>query len=101
MNSTFNVIARYRTKSGSTDFVLENLKELAEQSRNEPGNISYEFFRGVEDDRRIVILESYNTADDFEFHRQSPHFSSIGAGRIIPELESRTIETYIATNQTA
>ena len=98
MTSTFNVIARHRTKPGATDTVLKHLENLAKETRNEPGNISYEFFRGVDDDRKIVILESYYTADDFELHRQTPHFLGIGATQIIPELESRTVATYTTTN---
>lgn len=98
MTSTFNVVARYRTKPGATDAVLKHLGNLAKETRNEPGNISYEFFRGVEDNRKIVILESYHTADDFELHRQTPHFLHIGATHIIPELESRTVATCTTTN---
>lgn len=98
MSSTFNVVVRYRTKPGATDTVLKHLENLAKETRNEPGNISYEFFRGFEDDRKIVILESYHTADDFELHRQTPHFLSIGAVHIIPELESRTVATYVTAN---
>jgi quinol monooxygenase YgiN len=98
MTSTFNVVAQYRAKPGATADVLKHLEKLAEESRNEPGNISYEFFRGAEDDRKIVILESYHTAEDFELHRQTPHFMSIGADHIIPNLESRTVATYITAN---
>lgn len=95
MSNTFNVVARYRTKPDTTEKVLEFLARMASESRNEPGNISYEFFRGVEDDRQIVILESYQSAEAFEQHRQSPHFLTIGAQHIIPELESRTVTTYV------
>ncbi|WP_353713560.1 antibiotic biosynthesis monooxygenase family protein [Arthrobacter sp. K5] len=101
MTSTFNVVARYRTKPGNTEEVLKHLRNMAAETRNEPGNISYEFFRGVEDDRKIVILESYNTADDFELHRQTQHFLKIGATHIIPELESRTVSTYVTANSPA
>jgi quinol monooxygenase YgiN len=98
MTSTFNVVAQYKTKPEATADVLKQLATLAEETRNEPGNISYEFFQGVEDDRKIVILESYHTAEDFDLHRQAPHFVNIGAGHIIPQLESRTVSTYITEN---
>lgn len=94
MAEVFNVVARYRTLDGRTDEVLVHLGEMAEASRAEPGNITYEFFRGVEDSQQIVILESYGTAADFEAHRNTGHFQDIGAGRIIPLLESRTVSTY-------
>lgn len=96
MSPRFNVLARYRTKDGTTSTVLSNLSRMAAETRKEPGNLSYEFFRGVEDDRQIVIVESYRSAEDFEFHRQSPHFLAIGASQIIPELESRTVTTFVS-----
>lgn len=101
MSSTFNVVARYRTKPGTTEEVLGHLEKMAVQTREEPGNISYEFFRGVEDDRKIVILESYHTAEDFDLHRQTKHFLTIGAVHIIPELEARTVSTYLTANSPA
>lgn len=96
MTNRFNVVARYRTKPGTTDKILKHLGEMAAETRNEPGNIAYEFFRGVEDDRKIVILESYHTPEDFDLHRQTQHFLTIGATHIIPELESRTVTTFIS-----
>ncbi|MER5183298.1 antibiotic biosynthesis monooxygenase family protein [Streptomyces sp. NPDC002896] len=94
MSGTFHVIARYRTKPGATEGVLDALTELATASRQEPGNLSYEFFRGIEDDRQVVILETYRGPEDFELHRQAPHFVEIGAGRILPNLETRTITSF-------
>ncbi|GAA3696447.1 putative quinol monooxygenase [Arthrobacter ginkgonis] len=94
MNPSFNVIARYRTQDGRTGEVLEKLFALAAATRTEEGNLSYEFFRGVADDRQIVILERYRREEDFQAHRDSEHFREIGAGGIIPLLESRTISTF-------
>ncbi|OUM45098.1 putative quinol monooxygenase [Arthrobacter sedimenti] len=98
MSSTFNVVARYRTKPGTTEEILDHLAAMAARTREEQGNISYEFFRGVEDDRKITILESYYTARDFEIHKQTRHFLTIGAVHIIPELESRSVSTYVTSN---
>ncbi|WAH96201.1 putative quinol monooxygenase [Arthrobacter sp. MMS18-M83] len=96
--ATFNVVARYRTKAGTTDEVLGHLENMAAGTRNKPGNISYEFSRGVEDDSKIVIHESNHTTEDFGLHRQTPHFLTIGAVHSIPELESRTVSTYVTAN---
>ncbi len=43
---------------------------MAAEIRKEPGNFSYEFFRGIEEDSKFVILESYHIAEDFELHSQ-------------------------------
>ncbi|MGO4147590.1 putative quinol monooxygenase [Paenarthrobacter sp. YAF11_1] len=98
MVTTFNVVARYRTLEGKAEEVLALLDHMAEASRNEPGNLSYDFFRGWQDDRQIIILESYRAAADFEIHRNSAHFQQIGAERILPMLESRTVSTHTADN---
>ncbi|GAB13251.1 hypothetical protein ARGLB_037_01020 [Arthrobacter globiformis NBRC 12137] len=95
MSCTFNVVARYRTKPGTTEEILKYLEKMAAHTREEPGNISYEYFHGVEDDRKIIILESYHTAHDFDLHKQTQHFLTIGAVHIIPELESRSVSTYV------
>ena len=91
---TFDVVAVYTVKPGSEDEVLAQLHLLAEASRAEEGNLRYEYFRGVEDPRRIVILESYRTAADFDAHRATDHFQQIGGGLIIPLLQDRTVSTY-------
>ncbi|WP_258803559.1 putative quinol monooxygenase [Pseudarthrobacter sp. NS4] len=90
----FEVVATYTTLTGREAEVLENLRALAQASREEPGNVRYEYFQGVEDDSRIVILETYHTPGDFEAHRQTPHFQRIGAETIIPLLQSRTVSTF-------
>lgn len=91
---TFDVVAVYTVKPGSEDEVLSQLQPLAEASRAEEGNLRYEYFRGVEEPSKIVILESYRTAADFDAHRESDHFQQIGGGRVIPLLQDRTVSTY-------
>jgi quinol monooxygenase YgiN len=93
-NKTFEVVATYTAAEGREDDVLLCLHELAKASRNEEGNLRYEFFQGVEDPRRIVILESYRTPGDFQTHRESAHFQRIGAERIIPLLGNHTVASY-------
>lgn len=90
----FHVVATYGTKPGMAEGVLELLAYMAVATRREPGNVSYEFYRGVEDPTQIVILESYQEAGDFDRHRESEHFLVLGAGQIIPRLVSRHISTY-------
>lgn len=90
----FNVVAQYETKPGETDEVLTLLASMADATRKEPGNISYDFYRGVQYPAQIVILESYHDAEDFDRHRESQHFLVLGAGKIIPRLNSRHISTF-------
>lgn len=96
ITSTFEVVATYTAIQGREPEVLAGLKSLAEASRQEKGNLRYDYFRGVEDPTKIVILESYRTALDFQAHRESEHFQRLGVGAIIPLLEKRTVSTYEA-----
>lgn len=90
----FEVVATYTTLTGREADVLGHLRSLAQASREEPGNLRYEYFQGVEDHSRIVILETYQTPGDFDAHRRTPHFQRIGAETIIPLLQSRTVSTF-------
>lgn len=88
------VIAHYHAKPDREAEVVNLLKELAAASREEPANLSYEVFTSVEDDRHIVILETYADAEGFAAHRVSEHFERIGRVRILPLLTRRVIEEY-------
>ncbi len=87
----YQVIARYYPQEGQTETVLGHLAALAAASRTEPANLSYDFFRGVENPDEIVIIESYTDAAGFDAHRAAPHFETIGLGRIIPLLANRVV----------
>lgn len=71
---------------------------MAAITRREPGNVSYDFYRGLEDPSRTVILESYQDAEDFDRHRESQHFLDVGVRQIIPWLVSRLVSTYTYTS---
>lgn len=96
--STFEVVATYTAIHGREPEVLAGLEDLAQASRQEEGNLRYEYFQGVEDHTKIVILESYRTAEDFQAHRDSEHFQRIGVGTIIPLLMNRAVATYESTD---
>lgn len=90
------VIAQYRASSATAEEVAGLLPELAEASRRERGNLSYSITRDLEDSNVFVIVEKYESEEDFASHRNSSHFQEIGLALIIPLLEERTVETYTA-----
>ena len=92
----FHVVAKYGAKQAMTEDVLGLLAQMAATTRREPGNVSYDFYRGLEDPTQIVILESYHDAEDFDRHRESQHFLDVGVRQIIPRLVSRQVSTYIS-----
>ncbi|NLM01166.1 MAG: antibiotic biosynthesis monooxygenase [Treponema sp.] len=66
----------YTLKSGCKDEFLELLKKnnIIEDTRQEPGNIRYEFFLPIEDNHDILLVEMWQDENAFEEHLKSPHF---------------------------
>lgn len=91
----FQVVAHYHARDGKADEVAELLKKLAQASRAEEGNISYVIARCLDDDHHFVIAEQYVDAAAFDAHRDSEHFSEIGAEQIIPRLADREVGSYV------
>ena len=91
------VIARYTLSAGNEDEVLALLPKLAEASRSEPGNVSFEIYRHLDDGRDVVLLERYASREAFAAHRESPHFQDLVLGQIAPRLASRVVESYDVT----
>lgn len=96
-DSFYQVIARYRPQEGQFERVLQLLAELTEATRAEPGCISFEYFRAVEDPAELVILESFIDANAFAAHRDAEHFGRIGVEQIVPLLASRSSSKAVAT----
>jgi quinol monooxygenase YgiN len=88
------VIARYKLADGNEDAVLRLLPQLAEATRAEPGNVSFEIYRNVAEAHDVVLLERYASQDAFAAHRASEHFKALVLEQIAPLLESRVVETY-------
>jgi quinol monooxygenase YgiN len=92
--SELQVIARYTMTAGHEDEVVALVSKLAEAGRREPGNVSFEAFRGIDDPRSLVLLERYASRDAFAAHRETPHFTTLVLGQIVPLLDGRVVEAY-------
>ncbi|WP_336518036.1 putative quinol monooxygenase [Pollutibacter soli] len=92
------VFATWQVKDGQTENVLSLLKEVAEASRNEKGNLFYKIHQSIADRNTIVLSEGYADQTAVNEHRDSPHFKEIVIGKIVPLLEKREV---VATNEIA
>jgi quinol monooxygenase YgiN len=88
------VIAHYTISAGNENEVFALLPKLAAASRAEPGNVSFVAYRGLDDDRDVVLLERYASKDAFAAHRESAHFKDLVLGQIVPLLDNRVVESY-------
>lgn len=93
----FQVIARYRPKTGNYERVIELLAGLAAETRMEKACLSFEYFRSAEDPREILILENFVDAAGFAAHRDAVHSRRINVEQILPLLEDRSSSKGVVT----
>ncbi|EMH4164579.1 antibiotic biosynthesis monooxygenase [Pluralibacter gergoviae] len=95
MANVLQVIAHYYAKPDAIDDVIRALGALANASRTEEENLSYDFFQSPEEPQHFVILERYRTENGLEKHRQTAHFQQIGVSVITPLLERKEVERFM------
>jgi quinol monooxygenase YgiN len=88
------LIARHTIRRGHEREVLGLLAGFIEQARGEPGNLAFDSYLKMDDDRSYALLERYASRAALAEHRETPHFTQVLLGKIVPLLESRTVEEY-------
>jgi len=89
-NAVF-VHAKWQVKEGNLDTVLQLMKEAAEKSTQEEGNLFYKLHQSKENQNTIVLYEGYIDANAVETHRNSEHFKNIVVEQVVPLLENREV----------
>jgi uncharacterized protein len=89
------VIARYTVTFGNELEVASLLNQLADATRAEPGNLSFDAYRQFDDEREVVLLERYASLEAFAAHRATGHYNDLVLGQIVPRLDSRVVETFL------
>jgi (4S)-4-hydroxy-5-phosphonooxypentane-2,3-dione isomerase len=79
---------------GAEQAVQDALRELAEHSRGEPGNLAYIPYRDPDDPTYFGILEVYADEEARDAHLNSPHFRELALGIAIPLLAERRRHSY-------
>jgi quinol monooxygenase YgiN len=92
--SQVQLIARHTIKPGHEDEVFALLGGFIDAARAEPGNLAFDAYRKIGDDRSYVLLERYASREALAGHRATPHFTETLLGKIVPLLDSRAIEEY-------
>ncbi|HAM25520.1 MAG TPA: antibiotic biosynthesis monooxygenase [Microbacteriaceae bacterium] len=89
----FLVLAHYAIAEGNETVVRDLVNELEVQSRKEPGCLAFDAYLKLGSNRSLVLIERYRSEADFAAHRETEHFARLVLGRIVPLLESRSVET--------
>jgi quinol monooxygenase YgiN len=87
------VFAKWQVKEGKLATVLSFLKQAAQKSRGEKGNLFYHLHQSTSDANTILLYEGYTNEAAAAAHRNSNHFQEIIIKSIVPLLESREVIT--------
>lgn len=85
------VYAQWQVKEGKLDSVLQILKEAAQKSSEEKGNLFYKIHQSKTDQNTLILFEGYENESALELHRNSEHYQSLVVKQIIPLLENREV----------
>ena len=85
---------RVTIKAGHEDEVIVPLRKLQEETRREPGCISYFVQRSRENARRYLIYEQYQDQAALDTHRASDHFKEYGTNGLYRFVEERQAELF-------
>jgi quinol monooxygenase YgiN len=89
-------IVRFRFSPDDRAEMKEAVRILTEESRREPGCITYVPHYLEDDPDTIVIYEQYRDENALAAHRDSPHFKKYGVGGLLQKMKDRSMENLIA-----
>ncbi|AZA55021.1 putative quinol monooxygenase [Chryseobacterium sp. G0201] len=85
------VYAKWQVKEGKLDAVLQIMKEAAQKSAQEEGNLFYKLHQSKSDENTLILFEGYKDESAVEIHRNSEHYRNLVVEQIIPLLENREV----------
>ncbi|MDW3191541.1 MAG: putative quinol monooxygenase [Cytophagales bacterium] len=92
-DTVITIFAKWQVKSGKLAQVLTALEALAQKSREEEGNLSYQAHQSIGEDDCILLFETYRDQEALEAHRTSVHYQDLGLNTIVPLLAHREVST--------
>jgi quinol monooxygenase YgiN len=92
-------IVHYTVRPGNEDAFLPLLREFVEAVRHEPGNLSFDAYQSLDDERTYVLLGRYVSPEAVLEHRASEHFRRLVLEQIAPLLDARTIQGFLVPEE--
>lgn len=81
MNTKENLLLNvtYTTKPGKRTAFLNALTQLGvvEKSKQEPGNIRYDYFYPVDSEDQLLLVEIWEDEEALAFHAQTEHYQQL------------------------
>jgi quinol monooxygenase YgiN len=94
---SFVLVVRMRVREGEEENALAVIRELAAESRQEPGNEAYVPCVDPDDSRSILFYEQYTDQDAFEAHGATDHFQRLAVGKLWDLLDGPRERTFYET----
>ena len=88
------VIARLNITAGQEKAVSAALPKFIAAARSEPGNITFEGYRSLDNPLDYLLIERYASRAAFDKHLAAPHYQEMALNYIVPRLDNRTIEEF-------
>ena len=70
------IVVKFDVAREHRDSWLSITKDFTTATRNEPGNLWFEWSRGVDNPSEYVLVEAFRDAQAGAVHVQSPHFTA-------------------------
>ena len=94
---SFVLVVRMRAKEGEEQRVLDVVRELAAETRKEPGCEAYVPCVDPEDPRSLLFYEQYADKAAFEAHGASEHFQRLAVGQLWDLLDGPRERSFFET----
>jgi quinol monooxygenase YgiN len=92
MAETVSFLVRIRFAPEDRADITECLRQLATESRKEPGCLTYIPHWSEASSDTVLIYEQYRDRAAHETHRASPHFGKYAVGCLYQRMRERAVE---------
>jgi quinol monooxygenase YgiN len=84
------IVVKFTIRADQSDEWLARADEFTQATRNEPGNLFFEWSRSVDNPDQFVLVEAFQSAEAGQAHVNSEHFRTAMAW--MPDLIAETPE---------
>lgn len=81
------VVSKIFVKEDKVDELIELFKEMVEPTKKEEGYIQYEMYQDEENPTILIVIEQWESKENFDMHLKSEHFE-----RIVPKMIELMVE---------
>lgn len=98
MADTVSFLVRMRFAPEDRQDITEFLRQLAAESRKEPGCLTYIPHWSEAASDTVLIYEQYQDRAASDAHRNTPHFQKYAVGGLYQRMRERAVEDLHAVN---